>query len=126
MTKSSKKPAASAKTTTAKPAAKAPAKAKAAAPAAAGKLGKTELTDMISDRAGLTKRDAGVALGALLDIMGEALRSGQTIGLPGIGTLSVKATAARTGVKPGTAEKIQIPAGKKVSFKIATDLKKSL
>jgi len=58
--------------------------------------------------------------------MGEALRAGQTIGLPGVGTLSVKATAARTGVKPGTAEKIQIPAGKKVSFKIATDLKKSL
>jgi len=126
MTKPSKKPAAPAKTSTAKPAAKASAKAKAAAPAAAGKLGKTELTDMIGDRAGISKKDAGVALSAVLDIMGEALRAGQTIGLPGIGTLSVKATAARTGVKPGTAEKIQIPAGKKVSFKIATDLKKSL
>jgi len=122
MTKSSKKPAAPAKTAAAKPAAK----AKTAAPAVATKLGKTELTDMISDRAGITKRDAGVALSAVLDIMGEALRSGQTIGLPGVGALSVKATAARTGVKPGTAEKIQIPAGKKVSFKIATDLKKSL
>jgi len=126
MTKSSKKPAAPAKTTAAKPAAKAPAKAKATAPAAAAKLGKTELTDMISDRAGINKKDASVALSAVLDIMGEALRAGQTIGLPGVGTLSVKATAARTGVKPGTAEKIQIPAGKKVSFKIATDLKKSL
>jgi len=123
MTKSSKKPAAP-KTTAAKPATKAP--AKAAAPVAATKIGKTELTDMISDRSGLTKKDATGALSAVLDIMGEALRAGQTIGLPGIGTLSVKATAARTGVKPGTAEKIQIPAGKKVSFKIATDLKKSL
>jgi len=123
MTKPSKKPTA-AQTAAAKPATKSA--AKTAAPAATGKLGKTELTDMISNRAGLTKKDAGVALSAVPDIMGEALRAGQTIGLPGVGTLSVKATAARTGVKPGTAEKIQIPAGKKVSFKVAADLKKSL
>jgi len=129
MTKSSKKATPAAKSAApkaAKPAAsKAPAAAKAA-PAGSAKLGKTELTDMIGDRTGISKKDAGVALSAVLDIMGEALRAGQTIGLPGVGTLSVKATAARTGVKPGTAEKIQIPAGKKVSFKIATDLKKSL
>ena len=29
------------------------------------------------------------------------IRQGQSVGLPGVGTLSVKATAARTGVKPG-------------------------
>ncbi|MFC4454105.1 HU family DNA-binding protein [Deinococcus sonorensis] len=100
--------------------------AKAAAPAASTKLGKTELTDMLGDRAGLSKKDAVGALGARLDIMGEALKSGQTIGLPGVGTLSVRETAARQGVRPGTSEKIQIPAGKKVAFKIASDLKKSL
>jgi len=129
MTKSSKKAAPAAKPA----ASKAPAKAKAApaakavaTPTTSTKIGKTELTDMIGDRAGMSKKDAASALTAVLDIMGEALRSGQTISLPGIGTLSVKATAARTGVKPGTAEKIQIPAGKKVSFKIAADLKKSL
>ncbi|MGY2895917.1 DNA-binding protein HU-beta [Deinococcus sp. UYEF24] len=132
MTKSSKKAAPAAKPA----ASKAPAKAKAApaakdtgkaaAPATATKLGKTELTDMIGDRAGLSKKDAGAALSAVLDIMGEALKAGQTIGLPGVGTLSVKATAARQGVRPGTSEKIQIPAGKKVAFKIASDLKKSL
>ena len=133
MTKSSKKPApAPAKTTAAKPTAKtavkAPAKAasKTAAPAAVTKIGKSELTDMIVTKAGLTKKDAGAALSAALDVIAEALKAGQTVGLPGVGTLTVKATAARTGVRPGTSEKIQIPAGKKVSFKIATDLKKSL
>ena len=143
MTKSSKKPAAAAPAKTApakvaaakpaakpavKTAAKAPAKAagKAAAPAAVTKLGKVELTDMIGDRAGLSKKDAGAALGAALDIIAETLKAGQTVGLPGVGTLSVKATAARQGVRPGTSEKIQIPAGKKVSFKVAADLKKSL
>ena len=131
MTKSSKKPAAAApaKTATAKPAtktaAKAPAKT-AAQPAASTKIGKTELTDLISTSASLSKKDAGAALNAALDAVAEALKAGQTVGLPGVGTLSVKATAARQGVRPGTSEKIQIPAGKKVSFKVAADLKKSL
>ena len=43
----------------------------------------------------------------------------------GLGTLSVKATA-RTGVRPGTSRKIQIPAGKKVPLKVASTLKDNL
>ena len=131
MTKSSKKPAAAApaKTATAKLATKTATKAPvktAAQPAASTKIGKTELTDQISTSASLSKKDAGAALNAALDAVAEALKAGQTVGLPGVGTLSVKATAARQGVRPGTSEKIQIPAGKKVSFKVAADLKKSL
>lgn len=56
----------------------------------------------------------------------DAVKQGQTLGLPGLGTLSVKATAARTGVRPGTSEKIQIPAGKKLAFKVASTLKGTL
>ncbi len=132
MTKSSKKPAAAApaKIAATKPATKtatkAPAKAAAAQPTVSIKIGKTELTDLISTSASLSKKDAGAALNAALDAVAEALKAGQTVGLPGVGTLSVKATAARQGVRPGTSEKIQIPAGKKVSFKVAADLKKSL
>jgi len=132
MTKSSKKPAAAApaKIAATKPATKtatkAPAKAAAAQPTVSIKIGKTELTDLISTSASLSKKDAGAALNAALNAVAEALKAGQTVGLPGVGTLSVKATAARQGVRPGTSEKIQIPAGKKVSFKVAADLKKSL
>jgi len=131
MTKSSKKPAAAApaKIAATKPATKTATKAPvktAAQPAASTKTGKTELTDQISTSASLSKKDAGAALNAALDAVAEALKAGQTVGLPGVGTLSVKATAARQGVRPGTSEKIQIPAGKKVSFKVAADLKKSL
>ena len=132
MTKSSKKPAAAApaKIAATKPATKtatkAPAKAAAAQPTVSIKIGKTELTDLISTSASLSKKDAGAALNAALDAVAEALKAGQTVGLPGVGTLSVKATAARQGVRPGTSEKIQIPAGKKVSFKVASDLKKNL
>ena len=54
-----------------------------------------------------------------------ALKSGKTVGLPGLGTLSVRATAARQGVRPGTREEITIAAGKKVRYKVALDPKKS-
>ncbi len=124
MTKSSKKPAAP-KTAPAKAAKAAPA-SKAAAETASEKIGKTQLTELIADLGGISRKDAGTALTAALDVMIEALQAGKTVGLPGVGTLSVKATAARTGVRPGTSEKIQIAAGKKVSFKVASDLKKSL
>ncbi len=43
-----------------------------------------------------------------------------------LATLNLKETAARTGVKPGTSVKIQIPAGKKVSFKVMSTLKNEL
>lgn len=132
MTKSSKKPAApaapktSTKAATPKPAPKASAAKDAVPTTAPTKVGKAELSEMIATNASLSKKDASAALSAALDVIAEALKSGQTVGLPGIGTLSVKATAARQGVRPGTSEKIQIPAGKRVSFKVATDLKKSL
>ena len=46
--------------------------------------------------------------------------------VPGLGTFSVKVTAARVGVKPGTTEKINIPAGKKLAFKASSTLKGTL
>lgn len=114
--------------------AKAPAKKPApqAAPPTAppvaerGKVSKTQLVEQVADKTGLTKKQAGEAVDAALESMVESIRQGQSVGLPGLGTLSVKATAARTGVRPGTSEKIQIPAGKKVAFKVASTLKGTL
>lgn len=48
------------------------------------------------------------------------------MGLPGLGTLSVRDTAACTGVWSGTSQRIQIPAGKKIDFKVANTLKGAL
>ena len=101
-------------------------KAKKAAPVAAEKMNKSQLVEQVAEQTGLSKKQADEAVSTMLDSVVEALRQGRTVGLPGLGTLSVKETAARTGVKPGTTEKIQIPAGKKVAFKVATTLKGSL
>ncbi|UQN08263.1 HU family DNA-binding protein [Deinococcus sp. QL22] len=117
-----------------KKAAKAPAKkptAKAApaaqaAPTESNKVGKAQLVDLMADQTTLTKKQSDEVFSGMLNLIVDALKGGKTVGLPGLGTLSVKATSARTGVRPGTSEKIQIPAGKKVAFKVATTLKSSL
>ncbi|MFC4455810.1 HU family DNA-binding protein [Deinococcus sonorensis] len=120
----------STKPAAAKPAAKAakPA-AKAARPAAADKgekIAKTQIIDLVADKTSLNKKQAGEAVASMLDVVVEALRGGKSVGLPGLGTFSVAKTAARQGVRPGTSEKITIPAGKKVRFKVASTLKSGL
>lgn len=108
---------------------KAPAKAaatKAPVEETTQKLGKAQLVDLMIENTGLGKKETGAVFDAVLEVIADAIKAGKTVGLPGLGTFSVKATAARTGVRPGTSEKIQIAAGKKVAYKVALDLKKSL
>ncbi|WP_406585116.1 HU family DNA-binding protein [Deinococcus aetherius] len=91
-----------------------------------GKVAKTQLVEQVAQQSGLTKKQAGQAVDAAMEAIVDAIKQGQSVGLPGLGTLSVKATAARTGVRPGTSERIQIPAGRKVAFKVANTLKGAL
>lgn len=111
-----------------KPAAKKPATKTASkkAEATSNKVAKTQLVEMVADKTSLTKKQSDEAVSTMLDVIVSALRDGKSVGLPGLGTLSVRTTAARTGVRPGTSEKINIPAGKKVSFKAASTLKGNL
>ena len=90
------------------------------------KIGKAELVDLMAQKASLSKKRADDALGAALEVIVETLKSGGKIGLPGFGTLEVRETKARVGVRPGTTERIEIPAGKKLAFKVASDLKADL
>ena len=105
-----------------KAAAKAPAKS-AAVSDKSEKIAKTQIIDMVADKTTLNKKQAGEAVASMLDVVVDALKSGKSVGLPGLGTFSVAKTAARQGVRPGTSEKITIPAGKKVRFKVASTLK---
>lgn len=84
------------------------------------------MVDHLVSTTGLSRKQSGDAVQAVLDVMESSLRAGKAVGLPGLGTFGVKETAARTGVRPGTSEKIAIPAGRKVSFKVAVSLKDAL
>nr|WP_051963539.1 HU family DNA-binding protein [Deinococcus misasensis] len=95
-------------------------------PLMAEKIAKTQLIDIVASKTKLSKKDAGEAISVALDAIIESLKEGKSVGLPGLGTLSVTATKERQGVRPGTKERITIPSGKKIRFKVATTLKDEL
>lgn len=86
-------------------------------------MNKSELIDSIAEKSGLNKTQAGEALNAVMESVGEALEKGDSISLVGFGTFSVKARAARTGRNPKTGEPLQIKASKVPSFKAGKGLK---
>ncbi|WP_321220966.1 HU family DNA-binding protein [Clostridium mediterraneense] len=86
-------------------------------------LNKSELITSMSDKAGLTKKDAEVALKAFIESVQEALESGDKVQLVGFGTFETRERAAREGRNPRTKEVIQIPASKAPVFKAGKEFK---
>ena len=84
---------------------------------------KSELIDVIAEKAGLTKSDAAKALAATLESVTDALRAGEKVALIGFGTFSVSQRAARTGKNPQTGQALAIPASKAAKFKAGQQLK---
>ena len=84
---------------------------------------KSELIDVIAEKAGLTKSDAAKALAATLGSVTDALRAGEKVALIGFGTFSVSQRAARTGKNPQTGQALAIPASKAAKFKAGQQLK---
>ncbi|WP_066871022.1 HU family DNA-binding protein [Clostridium mediterraneense] len=86
-------------------------------------MNKSELITSMSDKAGLTKKDAEVALKAFIESVQEALESGDKVQLVGFGTFETRERAAREGRNPRTKEVIQIPASKAPVFKAGKEFK---
>ena len=86
-------------------------------------MNKTELIAAVAEKAELSKKDAEAAVNALTDAVTAALKDGDKVQLVGFGTFEVKNRAARVATKPGTTEKINIPAAKVPSFKAGKALK---
>ena len=82
-----------------------------------------ELIDAIASKGDLSNAQAGQALDAMINAVGEALKAGDSVTLVGFGTFSVKERAARSGRNPKTGETIQIAASKVPGFKAGKGLK---
>ena len=80
-------------------------------------MNKAELIAAVAAKAGISQKDAGVAVAAVLDEIKEALKKGDKVQLVGFGSFEVRAKAARTGKNPRTGETINIPASKAPAFK---------
>jgi len=86
-------------------------------------MNKTELISAISEKAGLSKKDAEASVKAFVDVVSEALVQGDKIQLVGFGTFEVAERAAREGRNPKSGEPMQIAASKSPKFKAGKALK---
>ena len=89
--------------------------------------GKADLVNSIADSVeGITRRQATAAFEAVFDAIVEALKAGDTVKVPGVGSFSVTQREARKGRNPATGASITIKASKSVRFKVGKDLKEAV
>ena len=86
-------------------------------------MNRKELVDELATRTGCTKADAERGLSAMLDIISDTLKKGDSLSLVGFGTFEVRSRAARTGRNPKTGEELKIKASKAPAFKAGATLK---
>lgn len=84
---------------------------------------KQDFVDAVADRGGMSKRDAGAAVDAVLDTITDTLRRGDSVTFTGFGKFSTSARAVRTGVNPRTGERVHIAATTVPKFSAGSALK---
>ncbi|MFQ3244894.1 MAG: DNA-binding protein HU-beta [Arenicella sp.] len=89
-------------------------------------MNKSELIELVAEKADISKSTAGDALDAVLGGITNALKSGDSVTFVGFGTFSVSARAARDGRNPRTGETIKIAASNLAKFKAGKALKDAL
>ena len=73
-----------------------------------------------------SKKDAEFALNSLLDTISAALKKGDKVTLPGLGTFKVSKRKARTGRNPRTGEAVKIKAHNIAQFAPGKKLKDAI
>ena len=86
-------------------------------------MNKIELIAAISEKTGMTKKDAEKALLAVVDTITETVVKGDKVTLVGFGSFETKTREARMGRNPKTKEAIEIPATRVPVFKAGKALK---
>ncbi len=86
-------------------------------------MNKVELIDAIAKETGLSKKDSGKAVDAIITSVSKELKKKGKVQLVGFGTFEVGKRAARKGKNPQTGEEIEIPASIVPKFKPGKALK---
>ena len=89
-------------------------------------MNKTELIDLVAERAGVTKATAGKVLAAVINTITATLKKEEDVTFVGFGTFYVSERAARTGRNPRTGKAINIPACKAPKFRAGKSLKEAV
>lgn len=86
-------------------------------------MNKAELISSIADKSKLSKKDAEIALKALVESVEESLEKGEKVQLVGFGTFETRSRAERMGRNPKTKEPMQIAASTVPVFKAGKEFK---
>lgn len=87
-------------------------------------MNKADLVAKVADKTGFKKKEAELALDAVLEIIEKALVDGDSVRLIGFGTFETRDRKARMGRNPQKPENvIEIPASKAPVFKAGKSLK---
>lgn len=89
-------------------------------------VNKGHLVDKVSESTGMSKQDVKRAVDGVFEHITEHLKQGDKVQITGFGAFEVRQRQERSGVKPGTSEKITIPASKAPAFKAGKSLKDSV
>ncbi len=89
-------------------------------------MNKSELINAVAEKAGISKKDAEVAVSSLVDVIIENVANGEEIRIVGFGTFERRERKERVGSDPRTGEKIQIAASKVPAFKPGKSFKEAV
>ncbi len=89
-------------------------------------LTKSALLSALADKTGLSKKDVGGFMDAVVELAYHEVKKSGVFVLPGLGKLVKVARAARAGRNPATGETIQIPAKTVVKFRVAKAAKEAV
>ena len=86
-------------------------------------ISKADLIKELTEKTGMGQKDVKTLMEGMLESVTSHLKGGDKVQLTGFGTFEVRERSARTGVKPGTTEKMEFPASKYPAFKAGKALK---
>jgi DNA-binding protein HU-beta len=87
---------------------------------------KSEFVDKVAAQSGLSKKDAGTAVDAVIASIEETLKSGGEVNFTGFGKFHVADRGAREGRNPRTGETMTIAASRVPRFTAGSGLKKAV
>ncbi len=89
-------------------------------------MNKSELVDLVAEKAEMSKKDSEKAVKAVFESITDGLVRGEKVQLVGFGTFEVRQRKEREGRNPATGETIKIQALKVPAFKPGKALKEKV
>ena len=90
------------------------------------KINKSELVDLVSEKAHLSKRDTRIAFDACLELIIDALLRGEEVNIKNFGVFELKQRKSREGTHPKKHTPLTIEESKTITFRVAKELKETI